>query len=547
MTSPDRALPAGAYTGSPGARSLTRLASANQQSVQPGVSGEVIRSYAGIPGTLAGVVRSGLHEFAANLCDAITGFTGGLINLGGWAKGLRERAKQAMDDATTAKGSADTAQQTAANTAEVVKATGSRVQVVIDGLPIKPYWETMNLTEEASFPRSTLHRRAWDVADSASAGYEPFQYEYQWGTDADGRPIYDTRRFYVRFAPVYSPPANTLDGAFIRCRYAGGRKIVTYMPDAVTSPCELYVVVGRMLPNGDIQVEWVSENQTPLITNSRFERSVEMPSDIVFAVGETAFVGIQQRGSGNPRPLLGVEATDLPRAATSWPPRTGVRFASSAVLAAGATLATNTLNFGAASVPYVSLSKSLVAGPLPKLAFYEDFNAGYLPRALLRLPGPEATVSGGAFVVLGTEAGRRRYLNGQPLGYDNQMVTGQIVAPSVSHAWLMLRSTPDNKTFVSLNVTQSAVSLFTFASETWTVLSTVETSVAAGEAFRVKAIDNVFTVQRKTTGDWTDLFSYPDTQGLLSKGPGYRYVGLGNERASKVNGGGWDYWKAEDL
>lgn len=547
MTSPDNKFPEGAYSGTPGSRSIAKLGGTTQQSMQTAMRAQVLRAYNDIPFNFAKAVQAGLHELAAGLCDAITGFTGGLINLGDWARASRAAAQAAREQAVTARDSADLAEQAVVQTGEVVQATNSQVQIVIDGLPVKPYWDTMNLTEEASFPRCMLHSRVWDHTEIAKPGYTAYSYTYVYGYDANGLPMYTSHTVYARYTPTYAPPANTLDGAFIRCRYSGGRKIVTYIADDVTNPCALYVVVGRMAANGDIQIEWVSDNQTPGITTGRFERSVELPSEIVFDVGDTAFVGIHQRGSGNPRPLLGTDSTDLPRASGAWPPRPGVRFASSGPLAAGATLAAGSLSFASTSVPYVALSKSLVAGPPAKLVFYENFDTGALPRALSRMSSLSATVSGGAFVVAGGDDGIRRYLYSQTLNYDDVMITGRIVSPTVRHAWLMLRSAPDNKRFVSLNVTQSSVSIFKYDNGVWTALSSAETTVAGGDVLRLRAVNNLFTAQRKTASGWDDVLTYTDTTGTLPSGSGHRYVGLGNERADWVNGGGWDYWKAEDL
>lgn len=547
MTSPNRAIPEGAYSRAPGSRGITGLRSQTQQSMQSQMNGQIARVYQQIPYNFAGAVQSALHEFTASLCDAVTGLTGGLINLSGWAAGLRQQASKARTDAAAARDAALSAENAVGETTQEVHSTNSRVQVVMDGLPIKPYWDTMNITEETSVPRSLLHSRVWDVSMTAKPGYVQYSYTYVAYYDQDNNPIYASCVFYVQYAPSFTPPAATMDGAFIRCRYSGGRKVVTYLPDAVSSPCELYVVVGRMLPNGDVRIEWVSENQTPLISNQRFERMVEMPSEILFDVGETAYVGIHQRGNGNPRPLLGTAATTLPRASTAWPPRPGARFPASGSLTAGSVIAAGALNFSSDTVPYVSLGKSLTAIAPMRLTFYENFDDSILPASFVRMSNRVAAVSGGVFVVSGGDDGLRRYMYAQPLNYDNVMVTGRVISPTVRHAWLMVRSSSNNNNCVTLNITQSSVTLYHYLDDTWTTLSSVDTTVASGDEFRVKAIDAVFTAQRKTAQGWQDVFSYTDFAGALPKGPGNRYAGLGNERASWVDGGGWDYWKAEDL
>ncbi|MGY2063774.1 hypothetical protein ACW9HQ_53500, partial [Nocardia gipuzkoensis] len=168
-------------------------------------------------------------------CDAITGLTGGLIDLSGWARQLRSDAEKAMRDARGAQQSADTAQQTADSQTPVIRSTTSRVQVVIDGLPLRPYWETMNLTEESSFPRTLLHSALWSVAGQSISGWDALTFPA-----ANGQAT-----LWWLTNPVYTPPANSMEGAFVRCLYDGGRRVVTYIPDSVSNPCELYVVVGR--------------------------------------------------------------------------------------------------------------------------------------------------------------------------------------------------------------------------------------------------------------------------------------------------------------
>ncbi|GAB4582314.1 hypothetical protein Ntsu_01460 [Nocardia sp. IFM 10818] len=508
----------------------------------------IVRAYAAVPVNLATVVRVGLHEFAAAFCDAVTGFTGGLIDLRGWAQELRRQAAKARADAGDAETTAAIVDKIVAETGESVQSTNSRVQVVLDGLPIKPYWETMNLTEESSVPRSMLATRAWNYSDTPKSGYNQYVYRYIWYYTQQGLPVYNDRIFYIQHAPAFQPLPNAMEGAFIRCRYSGGRKIVTYIPESVSgTPCELYVVVGRVLEGGDIRIEWVSENQTPLITVARAEQALELPEEIVFDVGETAFVGIHQCGGGSVRQLLGPTTTDLPRLATAWPPRPNFRFPTSAKLAVGASLAAGALDFASSGVPYVALSKKLIGNTAPKLVFYEDFDTGILPAAFAQMSSLPATVAGGVFVVAGGTDGVRRYLHAQRLNYDNHMVSGRVINPTARNAWLAVRSTPDHRKFVALTVIQSGLGLYQYNDGTWTGLAFGETPVASGDVVRLKAVGNIYTAQRRTGSGWTDVFAYTDTAGALPSGPGHRYTGLGNERMSWVNGGGWDYWKAEDL
>ncbi|QIS16589.1 hypothetical protein [Nocardia arthritidis] len=539
MTSPDKVIPEGSYSGRGGQSGVRNVAKYNENSAKAAMTGGVLRSYTGVQVNMGKFMEAGFDLFAANLCDAITGFTGGLIDLSGWARQLRKDAEKAMQDARGAQQSADTAQQTADNQTPIIKSTNSKVQVVIDGLPLRPYWETLNLTEESSFPRHLLHYGVWDASTTPVAGYT--EYDIQVGSAGAGA-------LYLNMSPNYTPPANTLEATFIRCLYDGPRQVVTYIPDAVAGdPCELYVVVGRLLDTGNIKIEWVSDNQTPNITKSRFERSITMPKEIVFATGDTAFIGIQQRGSGVPRPLMAVASAEIPRAADVWPPRLKARFASGAVLTAGSVIANGSFDFTGTMVPYVSLGRAIVTGPPRKLVLFEDFENG-MPSTLARMSSTYATVEGGVFVVWGGTDGIRRYIYARNLNYDDQMVSGRVRGPATQAGLLMVRSDATNSSYVALAVGSKGAGLLRFVNgETYSQLAVTTTPVADNDEVRVKAVGNVFTAERKINGTWTQFLSYTDTDKVLPTGPAYRYTGLGLSRASWVNSNGWDYWKAEDL
>ncbi|MFI7001345.1 hypothetical protein [Nocardia sp. NPDC050175] len=522
MTSPDRKVPTGAYSGTGGAQRFAGMGKLTLESAKSAVQVDLVRPYTQVNVNLGSVVDSGVKQFAADLCDAVTGATGGLINLSGWARQLRSDADQALRNSVNAQQTADGAKQTADNQTAIIQATNSRVQVVVNGLPVKPYWETMNLTEEASFPRNMLHRAAWSVSASGSS-------------------------IDVGYTPVYTPPVNTLEGAFIRCLYSGGRKVVSYIPDAVSGPCELYVVVGRMVPSGDIKIEWVSPNQTPDITGVRVERTVELPSELVFEQGETAFVGIHQRGAGRARPLLGIEAVEIPRPPSVWPPQLNAQFPAAALLSAGTTLAANSLAFGSRKVPYLSLGKAAAGDPV-KLMFFEDFESGVMPDSLVRMSNRAAKVSNGVFVVDDLNDGLRRYLSAQKLSYDDQMVTGRIRKPTGRGARLYLRSDAGNNSYLGLTVTDTSVLLSRWTDrETGTLLASADVGIADNDQVRIKAVGNVFTAEKLVDGAWTTILVHRDPDNTIPKGAAFRYPGLGTERASWVNGGGWGEWKAEDL
>ncbi|MFC4126446.1 hypothetical protein [Nocardia rhizosphaerae] len=515
MTSPDRIVPDGALSGGIGIPQPT------EDAARSAMAAPVVRSFSNVAINFGAVIEAGVKDFLADLCDAITGATGGFIDLSGWARTLRADADQALNDSVTAQQTASGAQSAADNQTVVLEATNSKVQVVIDGLPVKPYWETMNLTEESSFPRTMLDRSVRAISVSGSV-------------------------VSVQYDPAFVPPANTLTGAFIRCLYSGGRKVVSYIPDQVSSPGALHLVVGRMLPSGDVRIEWVSPDQTPAITNNRGERTVELPTELVFEQGETAFVGVHQLGSGNRRPLLGIEAADIPRPPTVWPPQLNAEFAASAPLVAGTALAAGTLDFGSRRIPYVSFGKSSVTGDPVQLRFFEDFESG-MPTAMVRCSARYATVSGGVFVVSGLDDGIRRYLYGQTLNYDDQLVSGRIRNPSSQYARLLIRSNAANTDYVTLSVSSSAIGMYRWTGGSSVELAALNTAVADEDRFRIRAAGNVFSAERLVDGEWVVVLSHTDVDDVIPRGAGYRYTGLGVTRQSWTDSGGWGDWKAEDL
>ncbi|QUD15890.1 hypothetical protein [Nocardia phage KYD2] len=423
---------------------------------------------------------------------------------------------------------------------------GSSVQGLIDGRAIKQYWESMNKTEEATFPRALLQSivvPGMDVAGStgsATAGSGTSSHSHSNGSlNVPGATI----------NPIYTPAVNVLEGGYIRMLYDGGRAVVTYIVEATASPCELYVVVARVQSDGDIEIVHVSPNQTPLITTSRFERSYEIPLPIAYTMGNSAFVGIHQRGAGNVRPLFGIRMADIPRANTLYPPQQKATFTQSAVFSAGTVIPAASMSFPSASyTPYLSLGQSLTPAPPLKLIFHEGFDTG-MPAIIIQKSVQAATVSSGVFVVSGTTDGIRRYVYAQSLNYDNHAVSGQIRNPSGRVARLYMRHNPELTQGVALTVLSGSVIIdrVTGSGETFTALASQSLTVNSGDELRLKAEGFLYTAQRRVAGVWTDLFSYNDAGGVIPVGESWRYTGLGNERQLFTNGGGWDYFHAEDL
>ncbi|QIS06751.1 hypothetical protein F5X71_34565 [Nocardia brasiliensis] len=99
----------------------------------------------------------------ANIADAITQTTGGIINLRGWATQLRQQAADAINKAIRAQATADTAQNTA-NAAHVVangKPSMGEIPLSTD------LWKTLSRAEQSTFPRTQL---SFGSAPSTASG-----------------------------------------------------------------------------------------------------------------------------------------------------------------------------------------------------------------------------------------------------------------------------------------------------------------------------------------------------------------------------------------
>lgn len=99
----------------------------------------------------------------ANVCDWITGATGNIIDLRGFASNLRADATTAINNAATAQTTANGAQSTA--TSALAVATG---KPSISQIPVgSALWAAINNDEDSTFPRSQL---SFGAASGTSSG-----------------------------------------------------------------------------------------------------------------------------------------------------------------------------------------------------------------------------------------------------------------------------------------------------------------------------------------------------------------------------------------
>lgn len=103
-----------------------------------------------------GLVTNEIDSFLASLCNAITGATGGLIDLSGWASTLE-------GNVTTAQSTATAAQSTATSAMAVANGKPSLTQIPIGSA----LWNSLGSGEDSTFPRASL---SFGSASSSSSG-----------------------------------------------------------------------------------------------------------------------------------------------------------------------------------------------------------------------------------------------------------------------------------------------------------------------------------------------------------------------------------------
>jgi hypothetical protein len=515
---------------------------------------------------VSGFPVDGNHKFSMFSCMTWTGFFGATPEFSAGLTGFAIRGSEftaietAQADAGAALEAAQGAQDAIGTVVEdataaaesaaltIVMPVQNAVNLIQSTAPTKPYSATMNKTQDVTFYRVLLDATPKRAKRPISA-LDPFVgQETILTSNADGG-----QNWYTTHVPAYLPPANTVEAAFIPAEYPGPRGTITFITEAVSrsSPCALQVVVGRMRSDGKPVIEWVSPNQTGIMSNSRTEHTVTMPEDLLFDLDEKIWVGIHQFGSGTVRALFGIEYVDIPRAGDLYPPQAKNALSSSVSLSGsvGSVIDTASLSFTSRFLPWIGVGQRFSALVVPR-QFIDPFTDAMSSRWSQKSTQP-ATISGGYFAVSGGNDGVRRYLWSQSLSSDDQSVEG-VIGTGVNSKFqrLIIRSNPGNTQYVALTVNSSGVTLDLVSSESYTGLATNAHSVATGTTYRISAIGNLFQVEMKVSGSsiWTVLFTYLDSGNAIPRGERYRYVGIGVERQPfAVNSGNWDSWRAADV
>lgn len=474
----------------------------------------------GIPG----VIGFFIDALVSALVMGIKGVTGGLIDLTGALKATDTKATQAQQ----------TANQAITNTSQVLQ----QVNVVLNSIsaPFAESWMTPVPGQQVSFPDALLNRAPKRAARSTAA-IAPFVDVVTISTgDSDGG-----KDWYTSAATSYTPDKNVLVAAYIQSNYAVGRATITLKLGAVTSPCELYVVLMRMLPNGDAEVAWVSPNQTPLLSLGKVEWNVTAPNDIPFDELEYMIPGVHQIGTGDVRSVAAIEKDQYARSAESFPPQQAMNFTYSAAFAAGSVIPKGSQSFGTAFLLWAGVGQRLVSGdPLPR-QHTDNFNNTFI---WTKIGSATAGITDGMFAYKSTNDLKSFYYYPQPLAYADQRV--EVFASGVNgvEQGAMCRGNSAGSSFFALVLTSSGAALrqWTEVGEsTYTALGSYSGSTT-NSYWAIEAIGDVLTAYQQVGEDWIPRIQYVGA-GLLSG----RYIGLFCDRALFTNSGRFDNFYGRDM
>jgi len=456
-------------------------------------------------------------------------------------------ANGAVTVANGAQAAADNAVGTAVTQATnaAVGAVGAAIAPIVQQVnafantitaPFAESWMTPVPGQQVSFPDALLNRTPKRAA-RLTAAIEPFIDRVIISTgDSDGG-----KDWYTSFATSYTPEKNVLVAAYIQSNYAVGRATISIKLGAVTSPCELYVVLMRMLPNGDAEVAWVSPNQTPTLSLGKVEWNVTAPNDIPFDELEYMIAGVHQIGTGNVRSIAAIEKDQYARSAESFPPQQAMNFTYSTAITSGSVIPNGSQSFGTAFLLWVGVGQRLLSGdPLPR-QHTDNFNNTFI---WTRIGSANAGITDGMFAYKSTNDLKSFYYYPQPLAYGDQRV--EVFASGVNgvEQGAMCRGNAAGSSFFALVLTSSGAALRQWTSAGESTFSTLATWSGAtdGTYWALEAIGDILTAYQEVDGAW--LLRMQVTGVGLTAG---RYTGLYCDRALFTNSGSWDNFTARDM
>lgn len=486
----------------------------------------------------------GSGGFLGFLTQGIFGVIGGVADFIGGILGIRNQATSANTVASAAQTAAANAAASAAANTLTVQQVRSEVVQLADNIPAIDSWVSMVPGQQVSFPISLLNDNVKAVNSTTSS--------------ESGSTSHSHRLLFLDTIPVYSPAANVVEGVWIQSKYSAGRATVSFfIGPGLSSRPELYVYVGRMAENGDLLIEYVSPNQTPIITNQLQLVNVTMPEDVLFDFEEWMFVGIHQVGSGTRRDIYCNKMTELPLDPDAFPKQQKMHFTSTAALTAGSTLPKASQLYSSPNVPWVGIGVRLRTGdPLPR-SWFDPFDESMSDTwvAVLVVGGLYRLVAdAGKARFNGTTNGTQRSLYKDRVAYDDIIGEWSPVGLTTQVQSYIYHSDSAGKTYMSIEQTSTTTTICRFAAGTRTALAPIaDTPEAAAYRVTVGLVDGkeVHVIEKKAVGTttWVPAVSYtePTAGALGTRGAGFRYGGLECRRGGfAVNSGEFDYFTIRD-
>ncbi|WP_155293034.1 hypothetical protein [Rhodococcoides fascians] len=492
---------------------------------------------------------------AGAILDGLDGVTHGIFNLDDLADELRGTKTAAANAQATANGVAGTAAaavSAAQAAAAAVAAQGVKVEAVKasmisfqDGLPLQKRSHSMTNSEMTfdrdDFPSPVSTTSANGAASSTNnpSGSSVANHTHPIGFTSHAHSV-------TPGGQLVSVPKDVVYGGFILTSWGGLRESFTYAVGAGSSPCSLEVAVLRMSRDegsaGDVTCLWASPDQTPIIGNTPGEFTPEIPEGIIVPDRTDLFAIIHQYGTGNARQVWGKNIGGPERQGLLYPAKSMARFGLSTKLTAGQVVTADSLLFDTTFKPWLGIGPSLNI-PLPGLVqIFEPFDDGLMPATLQKyFLGQPAKIVDGNFVFSGTTDGEALYTATTTMNRDDHFVESAIATPVTSQSQrLYVRSN------VAMKVNNTGVSIQ--LGNSGTVLASGAATLAVGEAYRLTADGNVFTVNKMNGETFvSEVCKYIDSGNAIAKGSNSRLVKLSASRGFPgVNSGGWAYFRAQD-
>lgn len=463
------------------------------------------------------------------------------------ANGAQTAAENAVGTAVTqatAAANAAAAAAAAANTLAVQQVRSEIVQLA-DNIPAIDSWVSMVPGQQVSFPIMALNDNVKSVSSITSS-------ESNTGSHTHNLNFLET-------IPVYTPAANVVEGVWIQSKYSAGRATVSFfIGSGLSSRPPLYVYVGRMTETGDLVIEYVSPNQTPIISNQLQLVNVTMPEDLLFGFGEWMYVGIHQVGTGTRRAIYCNRMTSLPLDPDAFPKQQKMHFTSTTPLTAESVLPKASQLYSSPYVPWVGIGVRLRTGdPLPR-SWFDAFDESMSTRwtAVQTVNGLYRLVtSDGHAAFNGTTNGTQRSLFKERVAYDDIVGEWSPVGLTAQIQSFVYHSDSGGKTYMAIEQTSTTTTICRFAAGTRTMLSTIADTPEAA-SYRVTVglnVENkeVHVIEKKAAGTTTwvgvDSYTEPTPGALGTRGAGFRYGGLECRRGGfAVNSGEFDYFSIRD-